>query len=402
LHKFAIGKAEFAARWVAPFISGGHWGRGPQSNAESCIACHPGNGRGRAPDGPDEIPRSLMLRLAVPGPKDTGRPAPHPAYGTQLDSHGTLGKLVEEGAFRIEYTIHTVTLADGSTVELRKPGVRITALWYGPLGDAAIVSPRIAQPVFGLGLLEAVPESTIHSIAQYQRSLGFNGHPNLVLDQATGKTRAGRFGHKATQPNLLQQTAAAFHDEIGVTSRLFPIDECWPVQEECYRVETVSGIEAKDEQIGAIADYLAMLAPPPQRDADDFEVKRGEEIFRRAQCAVCHLPEIGISPDTRHIEMTEEYIRPYTDLLLHDMGEGLADGRREFLAGGRDWRTAPLWGLGLRKTVNGNDNLLHDGRARTLAEAILWHGGEAEVSRQAFMTMNSRERQALLRFLDSL
>jgi len=400
--QFAAGKAEFAARWVAPFVSGGHWGRGPQSNAESCVECHPGNGRGRAPDGPDEIPHSLVLRLAFEEPDATGRPTPNPAYGRQLGSHGIAGKLVEEGAFRIEYETRAVRLADASVIELRNPKVRFAALWYGPLDNRTIASPRIAQPVFGLGLLEAVSQSTLRKIAQQQQRIGFNGRPNMVLNEANGSTVPGRFGHKAAQPDLLQQTAAAFHTEMGVTSSLFPVDECWPVQKECYRVETVSGVEAQDEQIAAIADYLSMLAPPAQRNATDPAVMHGAKLFDRARCSVCHIPEIETATARQHNGMRTTRIRPYTDMLLHDMGEGLADGRREFLAGARDWRTAPLWGLGLRTGVNGNGNLLHDGRARSVSEAILWHGGEAEVSRQAFIAMITRERQALLRFLDSL
>ncbi len=402
MQMFNAGKAEFAARWVVPFVSGGHWGRGPQSNAESCIECHQGNGRGYAPDGPNEAPHSLVLRLSLAEPDATGRPIPHPAYGTQLNRHGILGKMIEEGDFRIEYDAHTVRLADGSSVELRAPNVRITALWYGPIGNDAIVSARLAQPVFGLGLLQAVSESTLQQIALRQQRLGFNGRANVVWDETNGRKVIGRFGHKAAQANLRQQIALAFREEIGVNSSLFPDKECWPVQKECYRLETVSGVEAQDEQLAAIEFYLKNLAPPPRRNRDDPEVMRGATLFDRARCAVCHLPELKTAPNAQLAGARSEFIRPYTDLLLHDMGDGLADGRREFLAGARDWRTPPLWGLGLRKAVNGYDNLLHDGRARSVAEAILWHGGEADVSRQDFIEMTRHDRQALLRFLDSL
>ena len=400
LQAFAAGKAEFAARWVPPFLSGCHWGRGPQSNAQSCLECHPRNGRGRAPDGMGEEPVSLVLRLAVPGEDDAGRPRPHPAYGTHLNRHGVLGKLLEEGDFDITYRYRDVILADGSKIELRVPTVRITALWYGPLDKDTIVSPRIAQPVFGLGLLETVSEAALADIAAHQRRIGFNGRLNRVRDELTGKRAVGRFGHKAVHPNLEQQVAAAFHEEIGVTSSLFPWEQCWPVQSECYELERLSVYEAKPQQLAVITDYLRMLAPPPQRRGDDAEVVRGARLFDKARCSVCHMPEL---PATSHLSgqrSRSATIRPYTDLLLHDMGEGLADGRREFLAGGRDWRTPPLWGLGLRGQVNGN--LLHDGRARNVPEAIMWHGGEADVSRLAFSNMDRSQRQAMLRFLDSL
>ena len=405
LQRFATGKLEFAARWVPPFLSGGHWGRGPQSNAQSCLECHPGNGRGRAPDNVQEEPVSLVLRLALPGSTSTGWPQPHPAYGTHLNRHGILGKLLEEGDFRVDYQYRMVPLGNAGPVELRAPVLHITALWYGPLGEDAITSLRVAQPVFGLGLLEMVSDRTLMDIAASQHRIGFNGRLNRVRDETTGKTAAGRFGHKALHPNLEQQVAAAFHEEIGVTSTMFPQNDCWPIQKECYRVERLSGVEAKQQQLAVITDYLRMLAPPVQRDRQDSAVVRGAALFEKARCAVCHVPEL---PTVRGQTVggtnsnKNETIRPYTDLLLHDMGEGLADGRREFLASGRDWRTPPLWGLGLRRLVNGNDNLLHDGRARNVTEAILWHGGEAKVSRRAFMNMNEAQRQDLLRFLDSL
>ena len=402
VRSFAAGKEEFAARWVPPFLSGGHWGRGPQSNAESCLSCHPGNGRGGAPDGPSEEPHSLALRLAIPGTDDAGRPQPHPAYGTHLNRHGILGQLIEEGDFRVAYSKREVAFADGSRVELRSPVVRFATLWYGPTGDDTIVSLRLAQPVFGLGLLEAVPDSAILALADQQQQIGFNGRPNLVIDEATGKRMVGRFGHKASQPYVRHQVAAAFHEEMGVTSNLFPQEQCWPIQKACYRAQRVMGVEARDEQLDSITDYLRLLAAPRQREADDPVVIRGAVLFDRAKCSVCHVPELKTGSDAAHAPLRNRTIRPYTDLLLHDMGDGLADGRREFDAGERDWRTPPLWGIGLRAMVNGNSQLLHDGRARNVAEAILWHGGEADVSRQAFMNMNEQERQALLRFVESL
>jgi CxxC motif-containing protein (DUF1111 family) len=295
-----------------------------------------------------------------------------------------------------------VQLADGDTTELRIPNVRITALWFGPLGAETVLSPRIAPPVFGLGLLEAVPESTLRAIAERQRALGFNGRPNLVRDKLTGATSIGRFGHKATEPHLPQQIAAAFRGEMGVNSDLFPGEECLPIQEECYGIETVLGAEAKDMQRATILDYLRMLAPPARRAIDDPQVQRGAALFDRARCSICHVPSVKIAFERGRNGSRDYVIEPYTDLLLHDMGDGLADGFRTFSAGERDWRTAPLWGVGLREAVNANANLLHDGRARTVSEAILWHSGEADVSRQAFIAMKRDERQALLRFIDSL
>jgi CxxC motif-containing protein (DUF1111 family) len=402
IREFATGKTEFSARWVAPFLIGGEWGLGPQSNAGSCAECHPGNGRGRAPDGPDEEPHSLALQLAQRHWDASGQALPHPAYGRQLNGHGTLGKIIEEGQFRIEYQSRSVQLADGEVVDLRVPRVNITALWFGPLGKDTVLSPRIPQPVFGLGLLEAVTESTLRATAERQRSTGFNGRINFVRDALTGARVAGRFGHKATEPHLAQQIAAAFQNEMGVNSDLFPGEDCWPIQKECYRIETVLGAEVKDMQRVAVLDYLRMLAPPPRRSVNDPQVRHGAAIFDRARCSICHVPSVTVTLGKGQNSTREYFIEPYTDLLLHDMGDGLADGYRTFSAGERDWRTAPLWGLGLRNAVNGNGNLLHDGRARSVSEAILWHGGEAEVSRQSFIAMTRDERHALLRFIDSL
>lgn len=402
LERFATGAAEFSARWVVFPGSGGHWGLGPQSNASACAQCHVRNGRGRAPDHAHERPVSMVVRLSVPGTDPVGGPRPHPAYGEQLNTRGVLGRLLEEGSFAVDYSTRIVRFADGETVELRESQVRFTALWYGPLGESAIVSPRIALPVFGAGLLEAVPESQILAIAVRQERMGFSGRPNRVWDRIRGTTALGRFGHKAAQPSLRQQIASAFIMDMGVNSRLFPDEECWPAQRACQTISTVDGAEARDEQLEALEFYLRTLAAPARRNIGDPQVTAGERLFDRAKCAACHVPALTTSEHAAIPALRSRIIRPYSDLLLHDMGEVLADGRPEFLAGPREWRTAPLWGLGLRTAVNGNANLLHDGRARTVTEAILWHGGEAEVSRSAFLQMPRPERDALLAFLESL
>ncbi len=399
---FAEGRDEFSARWVLFPLSGGHWGRGPQSNADSCAQCHVANGRGRAPDHEREAPRSMVLRLSVPGKDAVGGPRPHPAYGEQLNNTGVLGRLLEEGEFRIGYDSHSVRFADGETVELRQPRIRVASLWYGPLGKDTMLSARIAQPVFGAGLLEAVSERTILAIAGRQRALGFGGRPNYVWDRARSTTAIGRFGHKAAQPTLYQQVASAFIVDMGVTSRLFPEEDCWPAQRLCYGIETVPGFEAQDRQLEAIVAYLRMLAPPAQRDSGRLDVRRGEALFERLRCAVCHVPQLETAAESALPILGNRIIRPYTDLLLHDLGDDLADGREEYLAGPRDWRTSPLWGLGLRAAVNHNANLLHDGRARNVTEAILWHGGEAAASRDAFLALPETARRDLLHFLESL
>ena len=376
------GEAEFAARWVVFPSGGGHWGRGPQSSASACADCHPAGGR---------APYAPVLRLSVPGTDPVGGPRPHPAYGLQLDTEGVLGRLLEEGGFRVEYRYRTLKLADGTPVELREPRVRLIALWYGPLGPEAILSLRLPPQLHGAALLEQVPDAALEAIAARQRALGYRGQVNRVWSYERTGTAPGRFGHKAAQPTLTQQVAAAFMVEMGVNSRLFPMEDCWPAQLLCYDITTVSGPEVRDEQLGSIARYLRALAPPAPRGGD---VARGAALFEQAQCAVCHVPALPLAGGGE--------ARAYTDLLLHDLGDDLADGRREFLAGPRDWRTAPLWGLGRAVGAGADAALLHDGRARTLTEAILWHGGEAQPSRDAFVAMRRQEREALLDFLRSL
>jgi CxxC motif-containing protein (DUF1111 family) len=393
LQRFRAGEAEFAARWVVFPSGGGHWGLGPQSSAQSCAQCHAGGGRGSVPDG-EPPPASLVLRLSVPGSDTVGGPRPHPAYGEQLNSQGVLGRLLEEGRFRIGYTSRVVVLADGERVELRKPQPLLSALWFGPLGPQTQLSLRLARPVFGAGLLEQVPEAALLAVAARQRAHGIRGRLNKVWDFSRSGPAPGRFGHKAMQPSLWQQTAAALITDMGVTSRLFPVEDCWPAQRDCYRIETVAGTEARDDQVAALVDFLALLAPPARRDASHPEVVRGARLFEQAQCALCHQPELPLADGRR--------IAAYTDLLLHDLGPDLADGRREFDAGPRDWRTPPLWGVGLDAAVDGAASLLHDGRARSLQEAILWHGGEASGARAHFVGLPKSDRDALLRFLKSL
>jgi len=260
----------------------------------------------------------------------------------------------------------------------------------------------VAPPVFGMGLLEAIPQETLLDISRRQVALGFNGRPNFVWDADKRIVALGRFGWKAGQPTLRQQNAAAFLNDLGVTTRVFPQTNCPPVQKACTNSPGVGIPEQTDRPFESLNFYLRALAVPARRDAENVMVARGEKLFEQAQCAVCHVPEVRTGDYPAVPQIAQQVIRPYSDLLLHDMGEGLADGRPDFRAGPRDWRTPPLWGIGLSEKVNGNSMLLHDGRARNFAEAILWHGGEAAAAREAFRNMPKQEREALLAFLASL
>jgi CxxC motif-containing protein (DUF1111 family) len=261
---------------------------------------------------------------------------------------------------------------------------------------------RIAPPVFGTGLLDAIAESDLLDIAARQKELGFNGRPNYVWDEQSRTTMLGRFGWKSNQPSLRQQNASAFLNDMGVTTSVFKRENCPDVQTACRKRPLGMVPEQPDRAFEALLFYTRTLAVPARRRTDDPAVIRGEQLFDGAQCSVCHVPAIKTGEYPALPQLGRQVIHPYTDLLLHDMGAGLADGRPDFLAGPRDWRTPPLWGTGLSAKVNGNAALLHDGRARNVAEAILWHGGEAERSREAFRVMSATDRDALLAFVESL
>lgn len=398
---FANGREEFHQHWVVLPVIGGKWGRGPTSNAEECIGCHVGNGRGRPPEHADESPVSMTVHLSIPGEDEHGGPLPHPAYGHQLQSQGELGKVPPEGEASIAWIEHEELLGDGTRVYLRRPRLDFRQLRFGPL-DGALTSIRVAQPLIGMGLLDAVPESLLLEIARSQQALGFNGRPNYVWDVERQAMAPGRFGWKATQPTLRQQVAVAYLADMGVTTLLYPVENCPTIQVACRKRPGGTVPEQSPRAFDEIVIYLQALGVPARRGAQDPHVLRGEQLFVEAQCSVCHVPELRAGDYPGFARIAGQAFRPYTDLLLHDMGEELADGRPDFRAGGRDWRTAPLWGLGLSKSVNGNAMLLHDGRARTLAEAILWHGGEARGAREAFRNMPRADREALFAFLESI
>jgi len=382
-------------------------GLGPTYNRPSCLSCHARNGRGEPPATAEEPMRSMLVRLSVPGRDEHGGPLPEPVYGDQLNEFGIPG-VPGEGEAWLDWQTHIERLADGTEVELRKPLVRFRKLAFGDLHRQVMTSVRVATPLFGLGLLEAVPESEILAIAEEQRRAGqgVSGTPNRVWDRARGETVPGRFGWKANQPNLRQQIAAALAGDMNITSNLFPAHDCPPAQTAC-RAVAGDHPEVSEEALEAMTLYHHFLAVPARRDTDEPQVIEGERLFAGAGCASCHRPVLRTGPFLENSgpqspALAGQTIHPYTDLLLHDMGEGLADGRPDYEAGGRQWRTPPLWGLGLLERVNGHGTLLHDGRARTPLEAILWHGGEASAAREAVRRMSAEEREMLLAFLQSL
>jgi CxxC motif-containing protein (DUF1111 family) len=412
---FAKGKEQFNEAWVVAPQPGGVWGLGPTFNEDRCAHCHANNGRAKAPDNGQEAELGMLVRLSIPGETQQGGPNPHPVYGDQLQNRGIPDRVPAEGRAIFTYTMREMSFADGEKVNLRVPNVRFEDLQFGELGRDTMISPRIAPAVVGMGLLEAVPEETILNLAKAEEKLGVAGKPNYVWDYEADRTVLGRFGWKANQPNLRQQTAAAFLGDIGATTYMFPEENCPPVQRQCLDVPSASKCggqggctgnafrpEVIPSRLNNITLYLQTLAVPARRNVSDPGVLRGEQLFGQANCSACHTPELKTGSKTAIPAAANVVIHPYTDLLLHDMGEELADGRPDFKANGREWRTPPLWGIGLLRTVNGHSDLLHDGRARNVAEAILWHGGQAEKSREAFRAMPRGDREMLLKFVESL
>lgn len=411
--RFLRGRHHFNQNWVQFPSIGGDWGLGPTFITDRCTGCHVKAGRGRPPEAKDEQLLSVLVRISIPGEGPHGAPKPHPDYGDQIQNQGLMGqgrdatflgdRVYPEAEVFVDWEAREVKFADGEAIVLRKPKLRWGKSWFGPIGDDTMTSLRMAQPVFGLGLLEAVPEETLAAIAQQQQAQGVNGRLNRVWDDINKREALGRFGWKANQPSIKQQIAAAFAGDLGVTSSLYPEMNCPPVQKDCAYQPPGNQPELIDNDWEELEFWTQLLAVPARRNVGDAQFKRGEEMFAQAKCSVCHVPEMKTGPSHPSVkQLANQTFRAYTDLLLHDMGEDLADGRPDFKAGPRDWRTPPLWGLGLSKTVNGSTAMLHDGRARNALEAILWHGGEAQAAREAFRAMPKADREALIRFVESI
>lgn len=372
-------------------------GLGPLYNRISCIACHHGNGRGFAPDSPKETMKSMLVRLSHQS-KSEDLPKPHPAYGDQLNEFGAPG-VKGEGRALVSYSEIKITLDDGEEVRLRKPRLEFVGLAYGPLGKDTLTSARIAPSLHGLGLLEAVDESEILRLASINKPDGIKGKPNYVWDAESKKMVIGKFGWKANVPNLKQQIASAFLGDMGITSTILPKENCTNIQSSCLSSSSARSPELSDDQLQAITFYHTTLAvPKPRTNQSDI----GAKLFEQAKCVHCHVPKLATSSNAVFPRFSNRNIRPYTDLLLHDMGSELADDRPDFQANGSEWRTPPLWGIGLAQTVQPKAGFMHDGRARTLLEAILWHGGEAAISANIVKKMSTADRNALLKYLESI
>ncbi len=418
---FKVGNGIFKKVWVSsPSSTTSSDGLGPLFNARACQRCHLKDGRGHPP-APGERAESMFLRLSIPaaaepgsGPGAERKPRtdlPEPTYGGQLQNFSVQG-VPAEGEMTISYREQPVALADGETASLRVPTYGVSGLHYGPLHRDTMLSPRVTPPIIGIGLLEAIPEEEILAGADPDDADGdgISGRPNRVWSDEHQKPMLGRFGWKAGQPTVAQQAAGAFRGDIGISTPLYsePYGDCTEAQRVCRTAphggasDAEYGTEATAQMFDLLVFYSRNLAVPARRNLGDPQVLEGKRLFYEANCIACHRPKFVTRRDSIGKEQSFQLIWPYTDLLLHDMGEGLADNRPEGEAGGREWRTPPLWGIGLTETVSGHTQFLHDGRARNLLEAVLWHGGEAEAARERVVAMTRAERAALLAFLNSL
>ncbi len=405
---FSVGNSFFRNPWViGPASTDARDGLGPLFNTNACQNCHIKDGRGHPPAADAKQAVSMLVRLSVPASEtdDLTRSGlvPEPNYGGQFQDAAIPG-VEPEGRVRVSYEPVTLTFADGHQVTLRKPRLAFSDLAYGEMHPATLFSARVAPPMIGLGLLEAIPEADLlaHADPNDDDGDGISGRANRVWDSANNTTAMGRFGWKAGQPGVLQQSAGAFANDMGLNSHLVPTDSCAPSQTACLAMPNGGEVEVSDSVLNSVVFYSRTLAVPARRNVEDPQVLKGKALFHEANCQGCHIPKFTTGAQAPEPELANQTIRPYTDLLLHDMGPGLADGRPEFLANGQEWRTAPLWGIGLTEAVNGHTQFLHDGRARNLMEAVLWHGGEAAASRDKVLTFDADQRAALLAFLNSL
>lgn len=415
---FKLGNALFRKLWVSsPSSTQASDGLGPLFNARACQSCHIKDGRGHPPEG-DTDATSMFLRLAkapandleVQELKDFVRTTfPDPTYGGQLQDLAVPG-LAGEGQMKITYEDVIETFADGGTITLRKPSYEAGNLNYGPLDPNTTISPRVTPQMIGLGLLEAIHESDIVSNADPydQDGDGVSGKYQVIGD-GSGNQVLARFGWKAEMPNIRLQSAGAFAGDIGISSPDKPYNQgdCTDTQVQCMAMphgeQARLGIgEAPEEVLSLVTFYSQNLAVPARRNSEDKNVLSGKKHFYDLGCASCHRPKYVTSRSAENKAHQFQLIWPYTDMLLHDMGEGLADGQQVGLANGQEWRTPPLWGIGLTETVSDHTFFLHDGRARNLTEAIVWHGGEAETSKNSFMELDKSERDNLIDFLESL
>ncbi|MCW8930554.1 MAG: c-type cytochrome [Gammaproteobacteria bacterium] len=403
IDKFILGKSFFNIPWVeAPSATTARDGLGPLFNANTCLSCHSGNGAGFSLDQDGHINRSLVFRLS----KQESQLDPQlkkivttqgfiadPVYGAQININGVHGVLFE-GTPKVSYSTQTIQYADGQSIQLQMPKFSLINLNYGPLDKSTVISPRVALSLVGLGEIEKISEQDIlaNEDVEDRNNDGISGKANRVYSLEKKKSVLGRFSWKASAPTVKQQVASALHNDMSLTTPLINNENCTKFQHDCLEAQGSQSLEVPMKRLEAISYYISHLKVPAQRKTHSN--RQGFKLFKKTGCSSCHKSSFVTSENNR--------IYPFSDFLLHDMGEALSDQRNEFLAQPREWRTPPLWGIGLAETLSNNVSYLHDGRARSIEEAILWHGGEAESITQKFKQLTKSERQSLIQFIRSI
>jgi CxxC motif-containing protein (DUF1111 family) len=443
--KFYAGKALANQPWIkAPTLTTARDGLGPVYNARTCLSCHINGGKGFIPADNQTSITSTLVRLSTPFDLNTlfnsdtivdlsthkrssailkkSGVIPHAIYGDQIQGQsvslahqlrhsqkpGVLKHDVAPEAYvYINWNEETFTYADQHQVTLRSPELDFKSLGYGPLGEETLFSLRVAPTLHGMGLIELISEQDIIALSDDDdiNSDGISGRANQVWDEEKQITTVGRFGLKSNKPTLAMIVAGAFANDLGISNSLAPNQPCTRLQPSCLKIANGNdkgAVELPDHLLKLVIDFNRDLAPVQRRNSLDKNVLAGRELFYNSGCNQCHNPRYVTQKSEQAPHLSEQVIWPYSDFLLHDMGPALADGRPDFLATGNEWRTPPLWGIGLLSQVNGSSVLLHDGRARSIEEAILWHDGEAELAKSRFIKLNKINRNRLIKFVNSL
>lgn len=435
---FHAGKALANQPWVkAPTITTARDGLGPIYNARTCLSCHIKGGKGFIPADNKTPLTSTLVRLSllpefspleavekIKKLKISGS-IPHPVYGDQIQSQsislahqlrhsqkpGMLKHDVAPEAYiHINWIKKTFTYPDQETINLRYPELDFQYLGYGPINsddEGTVFSLRVAPMIHGVGLVSLISDQDILALSDEndRNQDGISGRPNQVWNVETQRTELGRFGLKSNKPTLDMIVAGAFANDIGISNPLEPQQPCTPLQPSCSKISNGNdedGFELPAELLQLVVNFNRNLAPVKRRHPNNKNVLAGRELFYQSGCYQCHNPSFTTQKSAEFPHLSKQVIWPYSDFLLHDMGPELADGRPDFLATGNEWRTPPLWGIGLLSQVNGMSTLLHDGRARTVEEAILWHSGEAEMAKNRFINLEKQDRDNLVQFVNSL
>ena len=400
--EFSTGNSLFNQTWVSsPASTTGRDGLGPTFNARACATCHFKDGRGKAfVNGEDSS--GFLMRISMPGQDSNGDALPVLGYGTQLQDRANNG-IPFEAKVNVTYEVINGEYADGTSYQLQKPIYSFSQEAFGSL-SGVLMSPRVAQQTIGLGLISALPDEEITKFEDEADSDndGISGRANYVYNYEMNEQDLGKYGWKANAPTLKQQVAAALHGDMGLTTSLFSDSNCPSPQQDCADAINGGTPEVTDVQLDKMLFYQAHLAVPNRRNYKDENVLRGKALFSSLNCIGCHAINQKTGTEAASDYLKNITIKPYSDFLLHDMGDDLADNRPDYLATGKEWRTQPLWGIGLISTVNGHTNLMHDGRATNIEEAILWHGGEAENIREDFKNLSVDDRENLISFVNSL